>query len=65
MNRKKWSSHEISIPILALKLVEEVGEVAKEICYAETHEKVELHPNIIEELKQVEFLARTLRLRVS
>lgn len=68
MNRKKWDNDVVPIPILALKLAEEVGEVSKEITDAH-FDRYGLNNDvrqdrILEELEHVEFLAQVLRDRI-
>jgi len=74
MNRGKWSNPEIPLEFLALKLVEEVGEVSKEITDKLVFESDIPHeyvgyddPNrkrILEELSHVQFLVTVMRKRV-
>lgn len=72
MNKQKWSSNEIPLPVLALKLVEEVGEVANEItdAYFITENpmgqwELDMHFNAaLDEIKHVQFLAEQLRRRI-
>lgn len=72
MNKQKWSSNEIPLPVLALKLVEEVGEVAKEItdAYFITENPdgdwaLDMHFNAaLSEIKHVLFLAEQVKRRI-
>jgi len=71
MNKAKWTATDLPLEFLALKLTEEVGEVAKEITDALVIEEGEYighnDPNterILTELEHVEFLVKTLRSRI-
>ena len=76
MNKAKWINPEIPISILALKLVEEIGEVSNEITDAHMNPCDDgaylgipqtggpIHPRILEELDDVEFLTDVLRARL-
>lgn len=66
MNRSKWKSNRKDIPLLALKLAEEAGEVAAEAVNISTDGKnadVYLR-QMHDELEQVEFIVKVLRREV-
>ena len=70
MKKQRWLNPNIPLPILALKLTEEVGEVAKEITDeymtvgGESDWNATRRMDTIIELEHVEFLAKTLRKRI-
>lgn len=73
MKKSRWTDPNVPIPILALKLTEEVGEVANEIVKLEwlilqdnvsAGDTAELRADAIAELSHVEFIAKTLRERL-
>jgi NTP pyrophosphatase (non-canonical NTP hydrolase) len=66
MNKNKWTAPYLPIEILALKLAEEAGEVAREITdsYFGKGDRETLRRNLVDELEQVEFIARTMRKRL-
>jgi len=72
MNKAKWIKPDVPLEMLALKLVEEVGEVAKEITNEgmlfggnPTSEMSQMFRNhAVRELEHVEFIAKTLRRRI-
>lgn len=72
MDKSRWTNPKLPLEILALKLVEEVGEVAKEITdeYMIVGGEVDremsrmFRKHAATELEHVEFLAKTLRKRI-
>lgn len=64
MNKARWTKPNIPLQVLALKLVEECGEVANELTDAYiTGNGVQLD-SLLEELEHVEFIARTMRNKI-
>lgn len=72
MNKQKWANREIPLPVLALKLVEEVGEVAAEITDAyfitenpDGEWALDMHFNAaLSEINHVLFLAEQVKRRI-
>lgn len=70
MNRAKWRNPNVPLTSLALKLAEEVGEVATEVgdmhfVDPEDVDMIALHRNAaLAELEHVQFIAKTLKKRL-
>lgn len=63
MNKRKWTRKSVPVSMLALKLCEEAGEVAREI----TDAKIDGKPydeNVLTELDHVIFIASIMRERL-
>jgi hypothetical protein len=65
MNRKKWSSPEIPLAVVALKLCEEAAEVGTVISDGMTSPgRIDVE-HLLEELDHVDFISGVLRARVT
>ena len=66
MQKQKWRNLEITATVLALKLAEEVGEIAKEVVELETsnRNRQQHMKRALDEIEQAEFILRQLKRRL-